>query len=165
LGTRATIGDDLAWAERCAYWRASPDGNVRPRRNRRQNHEPLVLAGHGLALRVDHRALLIRNGFTHYPRHVEEYRFFPRDRAMPSRIIVVDGSGALSFDALAWLSEQGVPLVQVNWRGEVTTAIGAGNAIDRDRVAAQLDASRSGKALPLQQHLSVKKFGTASIPS
>jgi CRISPR-associated protein Cas1 len=68
---------------------------------------------------------------------------------LPSRIIVVDGSGTLSFDVLSWLSEQSVPLIRINWRGEVTTVLGTGNAIDPHRVAAQLEAQRNGKALPL----------------
>ncbi len=108
----------------------------------------MVLTGHGLSLRVDHGALLIRNGFTHYPQQVTEQRFFPGDRNLPSRIIVLDGSGSLSFDVLSWLSEQSAPLIRINWRGEVTTVLGHGNAIDPKRVAAQLEAQRNGKALP-----------------
>jgi hypothetical protein len=46
------------------------------------------------------------------------YRVFPRDRALPSRLIVIDGSGSISFDVLSWLSEQNVPLIRINWRGE-----------------------------------------------
>lgn len=37
-------------------------------------------------------------------------------------------SGNLSFDALSWLSEQNVPLIRINWRGEVVIAVGIGNA-------------------------------------
>ena len=81
-------------------------------------------------LRVDHGALVVRNGFTHYPQRAEEHRFFRGDRHLPSRIIVVDGSGMVSFDVLWWLSEQNVPLIRINWRGEVTTVLGAGTAID-----------------------------------
>ena len=104
-------------------------------------------AGHGMDLRIDHGALLVRNGFTHYPQQREEHRFFRGDRHLPSRIIVIDGSGTLSFDVLSWLSDQNVPLIRINWRGEVTTVLGASNAIDPDRVAAQLEAQRNGKAL------------------
>jgi len=101
-----------------------------------------------MSLRVDHGALVARNGFTHYPQRFEEYRYFRGDRTMPSRIIVLDGSGALTFDALSWLSEQRVPLIRINWRGEVVTAVGAGHAINPERVAAQLEAKRNGQALP-----------------
>jgi CRISP-associated protein Cas1 len=34
---------------------------------------------------------------------------------------MIDGSGSISFDVLAWLSEQRVSLIQINWKGEVTS--------------------------------------------
>ena len=101
-----------------------------------------------MSLRVHHGALVIRTGFTHYPQPLEERRFFRGDRMLPSRIIVLDGSGSLSFDVLSWLSEQDVPLIRIDWRGEVATVIGAGHAPNPDRVAAQLQAQRNGRALP-----------------
>ena len=139
---------DGVWAERCRYWLKAPALKQRPLRCRRQTHEPLVLTGHGLSLRIDHGALVIRNGFTHYPQRADEHRFFRGDRTLPSRIIVIDGTGTLSFDALSWLSEQNIPLVRINWRGEVVTALGAGRAGHSEHVAAQLDAQRNGRALP-----------------
>ena len=97
---------------------------------------------------MDHGALVVRNGFTHYPQRAEEHRFFRGDRTLPSRIIVIDGSGTLSFDVLSWLSEQNIPLIRINWRGDVVTALGAGHAGNSEHVAAQLDAQRNGRALP-----------------
>lgn len=140
--------DNLAWPERCQYWLTISPEKRRGGPQLRQSHEALVLAGHGMSLRVHHGALVARNGFTHYPHPVEEHRFFPGDRMLPSRIVVLDGSGSLSFDALSWLSEQNVPLIRINWRGEAATIIGAGYACDPDRVAAQLKAQRNGGALP-----------------
>jgi CRISPR-associated protein Cas1 len=67
--------------------------------------------------------LLVKNGFTHYPQKQEERRFFPGAREMPSRILVLDGNGSITFDVLGWLSEQGVPLIRVDWRGNVTTVV------------------------------------------
>lgn len=151
-------GDDIAWADRCHYWLTSPTPNARPFRHRRQTHEPLILTGHGMSLRVDHGALVVRSGYTHYPQRATEHRYFPGDRNMPSRIIVLDGSGSLSFDVLSWLSEQGVPLIRINWRGEVVTALGAGHATDPKRVAAQLAAQRNGRALPFATSLIQKKI-------
>jgi CRISP-associated protein Cas1 len=146
------------WAERCAYWLSN-----RPQKRRygpppRQSHEPLILTGHGMSLRVDHGALVVRNGFTHYPRGAEEHRFLRGDRHLPSRIIVIDGSGALSFDVLSWLSEQHVPLIRINWRGEVVTALGAGYAANPTRIAAQLEAHRNGSALPFARSLVREKI-------
>lgn len=67
--------------------------------------------------------MLVKNGFTHYPQKQEERRFFPGAREMPSRILVLDGNGSITFDVLGWLSEQGVPLIRVDWRGNVTTVV------------------------------------------
>jgi len=143
----AIDSDDLPWAERCRYWLTSPTLTARPSRRRRQTHEPLILAGHGIRLRVDHDALVVSNGFSHYPQRAVEHRFFRGDRLLPSRIIVLDGSGSITFDVMSWLSEQNVPLIHINWRGEVVTALGAGHATDPRLIARQLDAQRSGHGL------------------
>ena len=42
-----------------------------------------------------------------------------------------------------------MPLIRVNWRGEVVSALGAGHYADPERVAAQLEAHRNGRALPI----------------
>ena len=160
-----------SWADRCRHWLASPNDNARPKRNRRQTHEPLILTGHGMCLRVHHGALVVRNGFTHYPQAAEQHRFFRGDRNLPSRIIVLDGSGSLSFDVLSWLSEQNVPLIQVNWRGEVIVAVGMGHSIDPERVKAQLENSTKWACSTfrdfthtrevLQRHRNAKRRGAA----
>ena len=111
-----------------------------------------------MRLRVDHGALIVRNGFTHYPQRIEDRRYFRGDRTLPSRIVVIDGSGTLSFDVLSWLSEQDVPLIRINWRGEVVTALGAGHATDPKRVAAQLETQRNGRALQIATSLIREKL-------
>jgi CRISPR-associated endonuclease Cas1 len=53
---------------------------------------------------------------------------------------MLDGSGSLSFDVLAWLSEQCIPLMRIDWRGEVVSVIGgSGYAQIRERVAWQAE--------------------------
>jgi hypothetical protein len=47
----------------------------------------------GMSLRVENGALLIRNGLSHYPQERETFRFFRGDLLLPSRIILLDGSG------------------------------------------------------------------------
>jgi CRISPR-associated endonuclease Cas1 len=74
-------------------------------------------------LRVERGTLYVQNGFTHYPQRQETWRFFPGDWRLPSRIVVLDVDGGLSFDALSWLSTHDVPLVQVNWRGDVVNVV------------------------------------------
>ena len=71
------------------------------KRVRRQpSRDPLILAGHGVSLRIEAGTLLIRNGFTHYPQKQETYRYFKGDADLPPRIIMLDGSGSITFDVL-----------------------------------------------------------------
>jgi CRISPR-associated endonuclease Cas1 len=104
----------------------------------------MILCGHGVSLRVEGGTLVVRDGFTHYPQDQAVHRLFPGDMALPPRIILLDGSGTLSFDVLSWLSEQGIPLLRVKWTGEVATVAG-GAAFDREKVEWQR-ATRSDNA-------------------
>jgi CRISP-associated protein Cas1 len=52
----------------------------------------------------------------------------------PSRIIVLDGSGSLSFNVMAWLAE---------------TVSGNGYGVDAKRVGAQIEALRNQQALAI----------------
>jgi len=98
----------------------------------------LIISGHGAGLNVQNGSLIVRDGFTHYPQKRVEHRLFPRDPNMPSRIVILDGSGSLSFDAMDWLSAQQVPLIRINWRGEVQSVFGAvGYSADPKKVAQQ----------------------------
>ncbi|WP_174286289.1 CRISPR-associated endonuclease Cas1 [Sphingomonas bacterium] len=129
------VGDDIEWAERSAHWIEEAANQRRPRRLRQRNPTPLILCGHGVSLRIEHGALIIRDGFTHYPQQQTKYRYYPGDLETPTRILLLDGSGTLSFDVLSWLAEQGVALARVKWTGEVATvASGTGYAADRDKL-------------------------------
>lgn len=99
-------GDDHDWSERSEYWRTFEPKRGVGRRKKFKFREPLILCGHGVRIRVDHNTLLIRNGFTHFPQKAEEIRLFPGDANLPDRIIVLDASGGITFDALIWMSEQ-----------------------------------------------------------
>lgn len=132
------------WAERSSYWERQAKWRPRHPHQKRRHRNPLVLGGHGVRLRIDGGALYVANGFTHYPQQREEWRFFPGHPDLPSRIVVVDGDGSITFDVLSWLATQGIPLVQVNWRGEsVVVAGGTGYAADPQLVAAQRAARAS----------------------
>lgn len=114
------------WAERSEFW-LNQAGSAKPKRRLRQREAaPLILNGQGVSLRVEGGALIIRDGFTHYPQDQAKYRLFPGDLALPPRIILIDGSGTLSFDVLSWLAEQDIPLARVKWTGEVATVAGGG---------------------------------------
>jgi CRISPR-associated endonuclease Cas1 len=118
LGSSAAE-DDRQWAARSSLW-ASRVGRCAASRSKRERpRAPLVLSGQGVSLRIENGALTIRDGFTHYPQKQETYRFFKGELAIPERIIILDGSGSVSFDVLSWLTEQAVDLIRIDWRGEV----------------------------------------------
>ena len=73
---RTHKGDDEGWAGRCAYWALQAGAEKSDRRRKPERHPLLILTGHGMRLRVDNGALLVQNGFTHYPQRREEFRFF-----------------------------------------------------------------------------------------
>jgi CRISPR-associated protein Cas1 len=128
------------WFFRNEHWISELNNAATPRRRRERPKDPLILCGHGVSLRVDGGTLLIRNGLTHYPQEREKFRFFKGDPAIPPRIIMLDGSGCVSFDVLDWLSEQRVPLVRINWQGEVVSVIGGpGFAADQAKVRWQIE--------------------------
>jgi CRISP-associated protein Cas1 len=114
------------WAERNEYWLIEANRPVSRRKRRERNSKPLILCGHGVSLRVEYGALVIRDGFTHYPQQQAAYRFFPGDPSIPTRIMLLDGSGTLSFAVLDWLGHQGVALARVRASGEVTV-VASGN--------------------------------------
>lgn len=144
---RSVQVDSAAWADRCRYWLDLPLSPERKGPPRRREHLPLVLSGHGMSLRVQHGALVVRGGFTHYPQRQEEWRFFPGDPKLPSRIVVVDGSGNISFDVLDWLSAQNLSLVRINWRGQVQSVLGQPTySADLTKVELQREAKRSRAA-------------------
>lgn len=119
--------DDLVWAKRASYWEGKISSSITTpskRTSRRKKLSALILSGHGVNLHVEQGALSIQNGFTHYPQKRESWRLFPGQLNLPDRIIMLDGNGSLSFDVLDWLSNQQIPLIQINWQGEVITVLG-----------------------------------------
>ncbi len=131
----ATLNDDNDWAIRSENWISELQKMQPKRRVRDRRKTPLILCGHGVSMRVENGALVIRDGFTHYPQEQTAYRYFRGDLELPPRIILLDGSGTLSFDVLSWLGEHGVALARVKWNGEVAVvASGHGYAAEADKV-------------------------------
>ena len=84
--------------------------------------------------------LTIQNGFTHYPQQRETLRYFRGDTSLPERIILLDGSGSISFDVMSWLAEQDVPLIRIDWKGDIVCIAGAsGYSANPHRVRWQLE--------------------------
>jgi len=132
---QAELGrSDLSdWQARGEHWmrHSANIAAANKRKKRERNTVPLILCGHGVSLRIKHGALVIRDGFTHYPQQQKTYCFFPRDLDLPPRIILLDGSGSLSFEVLTWLSQQGISLARVSWSGDVA-AVANGNGYSGD---------------------------------
>src|SRR5271157_2542651 len=117
--------DDIAWATRSGMWRTRVE-KASVRRTKRAKPAPaLILAGHGVSLRIVGGALTIQNGFTHYPQKREAIRYFKGDLSLPERIILLDGSGSVTFDVLSWLAEQKVALIRIDWKGDIVCVAGA----------------------------------------
>lgn len=123
------------WAVRSEYWLAESRKSQRKRLTRERNSNALILTGQGTSLRIESGALVIWQGFSHYPQQQEVHRYFRGDLALPRIIILLDGSGSLSFDVLSWLAEQGVALARIKASGEIATvASGTGYASDREKI-------------------------------
>ncbi len=79
-----------------------------------------------------------------------------------ARIVIVDGNGNVTLDALGWLTEQNVPLIRIDWRGNVTTVIGSNAGPDHRLVRAQLAAQEDKKAgLRIATSLIVAKLASS----
>jgi CRISPR-associated protein Cas1 len=132
--------DGSAWAARSGMWQSRVAKASARRTKRAKAHPALIIAGHGVSLRVENGALTIQNGFTHYPQQREIIRYFRGDVALPERIILLDGSGSISFDVLSWLSEQKVSFIRIDWKGDIVCVAGAsGYSANPFRVRWQLE--------------------------
>ena len=126
------------WAGRCEYWQKKSEIRSEKRKRREKETQPLILTGHGISITVHRGTLLIKDGNTHYPAQGCVYRFFKGELSIPPRIVLVDGSGNITLDALDWMAAQKVDLIRLKYDGEVISAInGAGYSADPKMVAWQ----------------------------
>jgi len=157
---RANLNDETDWAECSEFWRTYSTPQKRSGlKKKHRRREPIILCGHGMRIRVDHNTLLIRAGFTHYPQKSEEIRYFPGDPNIPDRIIILDGSGGISFDALNWMAEQQINFVQLDFRGRANFICGiSGQAPKPDIVQWQLGIRSTETARIIQRQLVEQKM-------
>ena len=128
VGSLVKEGDSdsqVGWCSRSRFWleESEPKAN---RRLRERESSPLILTGHGLSLRVDNGCLLVRDGNTHYPAERREWRFFNGALDIPPTIVVLDGSGEITIDAIDWLATQHVALIRLRWDGKFASVVTAG---------------------------------------
>jgi CRISPR-associated protein Cas1 len=150
LAPSPAVNSKSAWATRSEIWRSRVERNSIGRTKRAKPQSALILAGHGVSLRIHGGALEIQNGLTHYPQQRETYLFFRGDADLPERIILLDCSGSISFDVLSWLAEPKISLIRIDWRGGIVCVGGAsGYSANPFRVQWQLE-TRGNAALRME---------------
>ena len=138
------VDGDTMWAERSEYWLGK--AHEMPGRKgpaKRRDRRPLMICGHSARLQIDRGTLFVRNGFTHYPQKREEFRFFKGDPNLPTRIIIFDASGSISFDVLEWLGQRQIPLIQIDWQGNVICVANSNYSANPKLVQKQLELANS----------------------
>src|SRR6218665_1734647 len=158
---RSKIADE--WAIRAELWQKIADKSGLKRRVRERNSRPLILTGHGTSLRIENGSLSIKQGFTHYPQKAEQFRFFKGDLNLPRMIMLLDGSGSISFDVLTWLGGQGVALARIQWGGEPAVfASGAGFTANSENLRWQYETQGDERArLEFARKLICDKLGNS----
>jgi CRISP-associated protein Cas1 len=157
--------DDIAWASRSGIWQSRVTKGSARRTKRAKAHPALILAGHGVSMRIENGALTIQNGFTHYPQKREIIRYFCGDVALPERIILLDGSGSISFDVLSWLAEQKVSLIRIDWKGDIVCVAGtSGYSANHFRLRWQLDTRENpGQRIEFCRSLITRKIEASIV--
>jgi CRISPR-associated protein Cas1 len=159
------INSKSAWATRSELWRSRVERGSARRTKRAKPKSALILAGHGVSLRIHGGALEIQNGLTHYPQQREKHLFFRGDADLPERIILLDCDGIISFDVLSWLAEQKVSLIRIDWKGDIVCVAGtSGYSANPFRVQWQLE-TRGNPALRIEYCRSIisKKIETSIV--
>jgi len=141
---QAVLGDE--WLERCRYWLQQHEAAIPKRKRRERQAAALVLTGFGVSLRVQRGALVVKDGNTHYPASARVHTFFKGGLDKPPRIVIADGSGEITLDALDWMTDQGVDLIRLRADGAIASlATASGYAAAPDQTDWQ-DAVRGDPA-------------------
>jgi CRISPR-associated protein Cas1 len=120
-------------AKKGKAWREA--GEARTRQAERKGRPPyelpptLILAGHGVALRVERNALVVKDGLTHSTQQVSTTTLHRGVHGV-ERIVIRAESGSLSLDALTWCREQGVAVTIIDSRGRLAAALVPRSAAD-----------------------------------
>lgn len=148
------------WVERSRFWLEKVEGNRSKRKRREKATAPLIFIGLNISIRVEKRTLIIREGTTHHPQAVREHQFFKGSMDLPLRIVLIDGSGSITLDAIDWLTDQNVALIRIKFDGSNTIVMSpTGYAADPKKVAWQNATRSDAKAkLKFATDLTVRKL-------
>lgn len=148
------------WAGRSQFWLEKAT-ELQPKRKRREKvSAPLIFTGLNISMRVEKRTLIIRDGATHFPQAVREHQFFKGSMDLPPRIVLIDGSGSITLDAIDWLTEQNVALVRIKFDGSNTVVMSpTGYAADPEKVAWQnATCTNTTEKLKFATDLTIRKL-------
>jgi hypothetical protein len=131
---------EVAWATRSCMWKNRVE-KASARRTKRAKAQPaLILAGHGVLLRIENGALTIQNGFTHYPQKREVIRYFRGDVGLSERIVLLDGSGSISLMSCRRSPDKKSSLYELIGKAILSAVVGApGYSANPFRVRGQND--------------------------
>ena len=89
----------------------------------------------------------MRDGNTHFPAKQRVWRFFPGALDVPPAVMVLDGSGNITLDAIDWLPIERIPLIRLRWNGRFASVLtSAGQAAVSSKVAWQQKTRDSPRA-------------------
>lgn len=138
------------WSIRSKYWLAKSEAGLAKRKRRERRKDPLILVGYGLSMKVEKGRLAILDGATHFPSKPAQHVFFKGSLDLPPRIVIIDGAGSVTLDAIDWLADQGIPIIRIKYDGSNTSVISpTGYAADPEKVAWQIRA-RESEALKVE---------------
>jgi CRISP-associated protein Cas1 len=141
-------------------WKKSGESWQGATRKALKAKKTLVLSGHGIQLKVERGALLVKDGMTHHPQEVEERTLYRGIHGV-EQIVVVDPTGMITFDALKWCASQQISiLVLYDEDGDLAgfSSIGGTGKTDIALRRAQYEALWDGKALALSRFLITQKL-------
>ncbi|WP_018149234.1 CRISPR-associated endonuclease Cas1 [Henriciella marina] len=157
--------DQDEWSARSNYWLARSETCQSPRKRRERQKRPLILVGYGLSIKVEKGRLIIQDGTTHFPSKPVQHVFFKGSLDLPPRIVIIDGAGSITLDAVDWLTEQGIALIRIKYDGSNTSVMSpTGYAGDPEKIAWQMKA-RESEALKIEfaAPLTIKKLEAALV--
>jgi CRISPR-associated protein Cas1 len=141
-----------AWQAAGEAWDASTQKALQ-----RDRGQTLIIAGHGAGLFVDHDALIVKEGLTHYPQTPGRHVLYRGVHGV-ERIILLAPSGSLSFDAIRWCQEQGITAVVVERDGQLLACLTPEQPGDLALRRRQYMAGANGRDVAVAQWLVKSKI-------
>jgi CRISPR-associated protein Cas1 len=146
-------------AEQSAAWLASGEAweQTAARALEKDRGRTLVLAGNGAGLRVEKDALIVTEGYTHYPQSPAVHRLHRAVHGV-ERIVCLADSGSLTLDALRWCRDQGIALLLLDQDGALVSVMTPELVADVALRRRQYEAAITGRDLDVAKWLIREKI-------